>query len=274
MSGISWQSHGSGPPLLMVNGYAATGVDWDPILLGKLARRFTVVCPDNRGTGSSPPAEGELGIASMAADLLGVFDELGAERAPVVGWSMGGFVAQELAARHPERVSVLILMATDPGGPAAVMAEAEATARLFDHSGTPREQATRLLGLLFAERVAQEVDAQVGDVVAAARAKLSPEALGAQERAMAAWYEEPSDRRSAAIAAPTLVMAGEDDIVIPAANAPLLAEAIEGAQLRTFPGAGHGFIAQEAPSVAGAIADFVNEHEHGGGDDEKIGRTS
>ena len=243
---------------MMVNGYAATGTDWDPILLGKLARDFTVVCPDNRGTGGSELAAGAaITVGEMAADLLGVLDALEVEAVALAGWSMGGFVAQELAASHPERVGSLILLATDCGGPEAVLSEPDVAERLFDHSGTPREQASRLIALLFPPGPAAEIDARFGDVVAAARAALSTEALDAQEAAMAAWYAEPAEPRLAAIRAPTLVMAGDEDIVIPAANAPRLAAAIDAAELRTFPGAGHAFIAQQAPQVASAIRDFA-----------------
>jgi pimeloyl-ACP methyl ester carboxylesterase len=187
---------------------------------------------------------------------------------------MGGFVAQQLAAGNPERVAALVLMATDAGGPDAVLPEPADAERLFDHSGTPREQATRLIGLLFPPPLAEQIDERFGGVVAEARAALSAEVLDAQERAMVAWHEAPSAARLAAIAAPTLVMAGELDIVIPAANSSLLATAIAGAELRTFPGAGHAFMAQEAPAVATAIRDFAETHRHGTGDDEKIAPTS
>jgi 3-oxoadipate enol-lactonase len=260
MQGISWQAHGAGPPLLLVNGYAATGADWDPALLEGLARDFTVICPDNRGMGGSALDGTPLSVGSMAADLAGVLDALELERAAVAGWSMGGFVAQELAAAHPERVSALALLATDPGGAGARRAAPAVTARLFDHGGTPREQATRLVDLLFPPEVAAGVDAEFGEVVAAARAALSEETLDAQEGAMAAWYAEPAEARLAAIEGPALVMAGELDIVIPAANSATLAAALPAARLETFAGAGHAFIAQEALAVTAGIRDFLASH--------------
>ncbi|HEX5712074.1 MAG TPA: alpha/beta hydrolase [Solirubrobacterales bacterium] len=73
---------GSGPPLLLINGYAATGEDWDPTFLAALAVSFQVICPDNRGVGGSGPGEGELTIAAMAADLEALLDELGSSAAP------------------------------------------------------------------------------------------------------------------------------------------------------------------------------------------------
>ncbi len=259
---IAWREHGSGPPLLIVNGYAATGADWDPMLLGKLARRHTVICPDNRGLGRSDLGAGPLTVKRMAEDALRVVDALGLERAAVAGWSMGGFVAQQLAASHPDRVERLVLLATDPGGPGAKLGAPAQMARLFDHGGTPREQASRLISLLFPPPVAERVDAQFGAAVASARAALSEVALADQEAAMAKWYEEPAESRLAAIVAPTLVMAGELDVVIPPANSRALAGAIGAARLETYAGAGHGFIAQDAPAVAGAIADFLARARH------------
>jgi 3-oxoadipate enol-lactonase len=256
---LAWTRYGSGSPLLMVNGYAATGADWDPMLLGKLARDFTLLCPDNRGMGGSDLGEKRMTIAHLAADQVALLDALEIERADVAGWSMGGFVAQELAAAHPERVGNLVLLATDPGGPDAVLGGHEEMARLYDHGGTPREQATRLISLLFPPGVAEDVDAQFGEAVAEARAALSAAALTAQEEAMHAWYEAPASPRLEGIRAPTLVMAGERDVVIPAVNSEALAASISSARLERFPGAGHAFIAQEAPAVASLIRDFLRE---------------
>ena len=177
-------------PLLLVNGYAATGADWDPTFLAELGRAHQVICPDNRGLGGPPLGDGELTIDLMASDLEAFLDGRGIERLPVVGWSMGGFIAQRLAERSPGRVAALALIATDPGGPAAVEAAPEIWSRLVDHSGTPREQATRLLALLFPPPLAAEIDRQFGDAVAAARARLPGAVLSAQEAAMEAWHRE------------------------------------------------------------------------------------
>lgn len=255
--GIAWTRHGEGPPLLLVNGYAATGADWDPAFIAGLAEGFAVLCPDNRGMGASDLGEGPMTVDRLVEDLVGLLDALEIERAPVAGWSMGGFVAQALAAAHPKRVGGLVLLATAAPGSESVAADPAVTARLFDHSGTPREQASRLIGLLFPEGVAEEVDAEFGEVVAAARAALSPTALAAQEELIRRWHGEPAGLSLAAIDAPTLVMAGEEDVVIPPGNATILASAIAGAQLKLFPGAAHAFISQEAQRASGSIREFL-----------------
>jgi 3-oxoadipate enol-lactonase len=248
---------GAGPALVLINGYAASSQDWDPAFLDALAIDSALLCPDNRGIGGlTGPVEG-LSVASMAQDVIAMLDERGVASADVAGWSMGGFVAQALAATAPDRVRRLVLLSTDPGGPEAARAAPEVWARLTDHGGTPREQATRLLGLLFPPAVAAQVDAEFGEVVAAARERLSPETLIAQEAAMAAWHAEPAVERPAAIVAPAYVAAGAEDEVIPPANAELLAGALASAELELYDGGGHAFMAQEPQRLAAAISRWL-----------------
>lgn len=243
-------------PLLLINGYAATKDDWDPTFLEALERSHRVISPDNRGVGALELGGEELTIDSMAADLERLLDHEGIERLPVVGWSMGGFIAQRLAVRAPQRASSLVLIASDPGGAAAVPAAAEVWARLVDRSGTPREQASRLISLLFPPGLAGEIDRQFGELVAAARAGLSPATLGAQEAAMEAWHreEQPAPGESAPS---TLVLHGSEDVVIPAANAELLGARWPGARIEIFEGCAHAVMAQEPARVAAAIRAHV-----------------
>jgi pimeloyl-ACP methyl ester carboxylesterase len=252
---FAWTAAGDGPPLLLVNGYAATAADWDPTFLGGLAEGFEVLCPDNRGFGGSELGEPEeLTIDAMAADLEAMLEELGIERLPVVGWSMGGFVAQRLVLRAPDRVTALALLGTDPGGPEAMLAESEVWKALTDRSGTPREQASRLISLLFPPALAPRMDREFGDLVATAQAQLSTAALRAQEEAMAVWHAtEQEPPRSPP---PTLVLHGEQDVVIPTVNAGTLA-ARWGGECELFPGAGHGFMAQEPRRLVTLLREFL-----------------
>jgi pimeloyl-ACP methyl ester carboxylesterase len=251
---LAWRRLGEGPPLLLINGYAATGADWDPGFLAALAESFAVVCPDNRGVGGSELGAAELTIDGMAADFEALLDALAIERAVVVGWSMGGFVAQRLAVRAPHRIAALALLATDPGGRDAVPAAAADWRRLTDHSGAPRERATRLISLLFPPDLAPEVDRQFGELVAAAQAQLSPAALQAQEAAMASWHRDgPVSLLAAAQAPPTLVAHGDLDVVIPAANAAVLGARWPDAQVEILSGCAHGLMAQEPQRLADLI---------------------
>ncbi len=251
---LSWRTVGAGKPLLLVNGYAATGEDWDPGFLQALGRSFEVICPDNRGVGGSELGEGGLTIDGMAADLEVLLDALGVERVALVGWSMGGFVAQRLVARAPARVTALALLSTDPGGPDSVPADPDVWARLTDHSGSDREQATRLISLLFPPPLATEIDRQFGEVVAAARAALSPRTLLAQEAAMDAWHRDGPPAAAGDGDFPVVVAHGDLDEVIPPANAAALAAHFPGARMEAFPGCGHALMAQEPQRLAELIA--------------------
>lgn len=237
---------------MLINGYAASKEDWDPVFLEALAIHSALLCPDNRGIGGSAgPVEG-LSVAAMARDVRSMLDERGVATADIAGWSMGGFVAQELAATAPERVRHLVLLSTDPGGSEAVRAEPDVWARLTDHGGSPREQATRLIGLLFPPPVAARVDAEFGETVAKARALLAEATLSAQEAAMEAWHASPARPPPAAITA-AYVAAGAADIVIPPVNSERLAEMLGHAELELYDGGGHAFMAQEPQRLAAAI---------------------
>lgn len=249
---LAFDRAGDGPPLLLVNGYASTGADWDPTFLGLLAASHEVIRPDNRGMGGSELGDAELTVDAMAADLEGLLDALGIERAKVAGWSMGGFVAQRLARRAPGRVSALALIATDPGGPDAVAAEPAVWRQLTDRSGSAREQASRLIPLLFPPALAPAIDAQFGDLIAAGRAAMSPAALAAQEAAMLGWHHTGVGDPGLTTP-PTTVIHGEDDVVIPAANAERLAARWPGARIELIPGAAHAVMAQEPGRAAAAI---------------------
>lgn len=256
---FAWRELGAGPRLLLVQGYAGGAEDWDPGFVAALGRSFSLVMPDNRGMGGSELGDpGAVSIDSMAADLEALLDRLAIDRLPVLGFSMGGFIAQALVARAPQRVASLTLLSTDPGGAEAVRAEPADWGRLIDHSGTPRERASRTLSVLFPPDVAAVFDREVGDLVAASQAALDPVALAAEERAMAEWWGSPAlTVDGLARRMPVLIAAGADDVLIPAANAELLAARFPGARVEMFVGAGHAFIAEQPDAVADLIASHL-----------------
>lgn len=252
-----WRRVGQGPPLVLINGYAATCDDWDPVFLGALGESFSVICPESRGMGDSDLGAEPASIDAMATDVVALLDHLAIKSAPVAGWSMGGFVAQRLSRVAPDRVERLVLLSTDPGGEVARRCPEKVWARLTDRSGTPREQASRLLGLLFPPSVAEQIDREFGEVVAQARAALSQEALDWQERAMEEWHATDTEQGSP-LPGPVLAVAGSLDEVIPAANARALADK-EGDWAASFDGGGHAFMAQEPRRLATLIATFLAE---------------
>ena len=125
---------------------------------------------------------------------------------------MGGFIAQTLALQHPRRINKVILLSTEPGGIDADLASAEVWSQLIDTSGTPEEQARRLLSLLFPSDVAESVYREFGDVVAAARARLSPGLINRQAAAIEAWHRTGIGNQLREINVPVLIASGTADI--------------------------------------------------------------
>ena len=254
---IAYRRMGSGRPLLVLNGLAATNADWDPTFLEVLASANELILLDHRGIGASTDNGDPFDIAKLAIDATAVIDALGLEPVCVLGWSMGGFVAQALALDHPTHVDKLILLSTNLGGPRAQLASAAVLTQLTDTSGTPHEQARRLLSLLFPAEFAESVYAAFGDVIAEARAQLSPDLVARQAAAIDAWHRDGVGDRLGELRAPALIAAGTEDAVIPSSNALALANAIPGAWLVQLNGGGHAFMAQYPRPIAQVINEFV-----------------
>jgi pimeloyl-ACP methyl ester carboxylesterase len=254
---IVYRRIGNGRPLLLLNGFAATSADWDPSFIDGLASSNELILLDNRGIGGSTDNRRPFDIAQLADDTARVIEAREFERASVLGWSMGGFIAQTLALQHPARINKLVLLSTDPGGTDADLASAAVWSQLIDMSGTPHEQARRLLSLLFPNDVAESIYVEFGDIVAAARAQLSPDLVDRQVAAMDAWHRNGIGNRLREIRAPTLIATGTADVLIPPSNALRLANAIPGAWLAQFNGGGHAFVAQYPRSLADLINGFL-----------------
>jgi pimeloyl-ACP methyl ester carboxylesterase len=254
---IVYRRLGNGRPLLVLNGFGATSSDWDPLFIHGLCSYNELILLDNRGIGDSADDGAPFDIDRLANDAAHVIEMLGFERVSILGWSMGGFIAQTLAFQHPNRVNKLILLSTDPGGAEADLASPAVWSQLVDTSGTPHEQAKRLLSLLFPHDAAQSFYRKFGDIVGAARARLSPNLIDRQAAAMDGWHHGGAGDRLRGINAPVLIATGSEDIVIPPLNALKLVNAIPNAWLAQFPHGGHAFMAQYPRQLAELINCFL-----------------
>jgi pimeloyl-ACP methyl ester carboxylesterase len=254
---MAYRRIGKGRPLVLLNGFGATGADWDPSFIDRLASSNELILLDNRGIGDSRDQGLPFDIAKLADDTAHVIETLRIEPASVMGWSMGGFIAQAIALSYADRIDKLVLLSTDPGGIEADLASPDAWSELIDTSGTPNEQARRLLFLLFPKDAAESFYRQFGDIVAAARAQLPVELLKRQAAAMDAWHHNGIASQLGEIRVPVLIATGTDDILIPASNALKLVNAIPGAWLAQFPHGGHAFIAQYPRALADLINSFL-----------------
>ena len=240
----------------MINGLAATREDWDPTFIEGLASKNELLLVNTRGMGTFMDDGSPFTISELAADCARVIrDELDRPTA-VLGWSLGGFIAQALALEHPQQVSKLVLLSTDAGGPDA-RGDSDVIAQLADTSPPPAEQARRLMSLLFDDQVAPDLYAQFGDMVAAARARLDQDVLDRQKSALDGWHRAGVADRLAHISVPTLVAVGTADRVVPPYNSLRLATAIPGAWLLQFENAGHALMAQHPTALSSIINEFL-----------------
>lgn len=237
---VHWHEGGTGSPLLLLNGWTASGLVWPASVLNRLERRFHVLRVDARGTGWSRGAPMPFTIADLADDAVAVLRASGHEQAIVAGLSMGGMVAQEIAMRHPETVTRLILLATRPpvpahiGSPKSLFALATAAPpadqRLDDY--------LRALWAGFAAPGFAEAHPEVIDeIVAAVLARATTRAgLFNQARAAVAWH---GSGRLRDVGVPTVVVHGDRDGLIPVDNGVRLGGLIPTARYVELPGVGH-----------------------------------
>jgi pimeloyl-ACP methyl ester carboxylesterase len=234
------------PALLLLQGQANSHAWWDP-LRGAFESEFQTITMDYRGTGSSRGPVASWTTESFAADAAAVLDSAGIAAAYVYGTSMGGRVAQMLAAHYPDRVKALVLACTTSGGPNAIDRSREVNAELSRATAAGRLSVLHDLFYTPAWPYSPRDSSLLGD------ASMSQSELAAHRKASRhhdAWELLPS------IAAPTLVLHGEDDLMTPAANARLLADRIPGAGLQVYPGGRHGFFEEFAQQVNPAVLEF------------------
>ena len=252
---IAWERHGAGQPLLLIHGLGYARWGWEPVLPG-LVEQFDVILFDNRGIGESDAPPGPYTAAEMADDAVRVLDEAGVERAHVVGTSLGGMIAQELALSHPERVDRLVLACTTPGGPnahpmpqetvaliaeAATLEPAVALRRFVENALAPSTVETR----------PELVDRIMEHRLATAQ---QPAAWAAQ--AAAGMGFDAYDRLGT-LTAPTHVVTGTDDVVVDPRNSELLVRLLPNATSAEAPGCGHLFFWERPAAFVRDLASFL-----------------
>ena len=252
---VAYRVLGQGEPLLLITGLGATIDIWDPTLLAELAAHYTVVVFDNRGMGGTTAPPGELSIEQLADDAEGLLRALGFDQAHVLGYSMGGYDAQELALKYPQRVTRMVLMGTGCGGAEGIPPRPEVVRALTDLSGSLAEVLQRVISVLVPEDWSRAHRAYLESILTRPPAAPSPESIARQQRAMDSW--RGTCERLPQVSRPTLVLSGTEDQVLAPANAILLASRIPGAWLAQFPGGGHGMQYQYPEQIAATIRTFL-----------------
>jgi len=259
---IYWDEQGQGASVLLIMGLGYTSHMWYRIR-PVLAARYRTIALDNRGVGRSDVPAGPYSIALMASDAAAVLDAAEIESAHVFGVSMGGMIAQEFALQYPSRVRSLMLGCTAAGGPTAVRAEPDATQMLMARDKmSPEQAAEAAVPFIYDSTTPRERIEE--DILIRRPWFPRPEGYKAQLQGILAWE---AYTRLPGIAAPTLVMHGERDRLVPPGNGKLVAERIPGANLVMIPHASHLFLTDQTEISHHAILQFLNEQAGSAGSD-------
>jgi pimeloyl-ACP methyl ester carboxylesterase len=252
---VAYRTLGSGPPLLLIMGYAGTMETWDPLFVDTLARHYRVVIFDNAGTGATGALPAPLTIDAMAAQTSALIDALRLGRTDVLGWSMGGMIAQALAVTHPGQLRRLVLCAAFPGTGRIIRPPQRQIDALT--SGNPQATAAAL----FPADQGFAFDAMSAELsLYPAHATAPAATIAAQGRASLGWFagRDVAGRETARIAAPTLIADGAEDRLDAAFNAHVLAGLIRHSTLLLYPDAGHAFLFQEGAPFLARVETFLS----------------
>ena len=260
---IAFRQQGEGPPLVLIMGYRLSSAAWPEKLVQGLAKNFTVITFDNRGTGQSDKPLTGYALANMARDVAGLLDEIGIESTYVLGYSMGGAIAQEFTRQFVHRVAGLILCATMCGGPRATYAEASVVRVMRDLDGLSAEQIARAIWeVTYAPGYLRENRALAEDQMR--RETALPTPLHAADLQFQAFAEFDGSKALSQIRCPTLVLTGDLDRLVRPENSRMLAQLIPGATLVVIPGGGHRVLWEAVEEctdlIDGFLASIRNRH--------------
>ena len=249
---LYWEEHGSGDPILMIMGLSFTLDMWFRIT-PTLSKSYRLILFDNRGVGRSDTPRGPYTMRQMADDAVAVMKAAGVSSAYVMGASMGGMIAQELALRYPERVRALLLGCTSGGALGSKLPHLRRFPIAIGSARTLEEREWLFSPMIYADSTPKERIAE--DIHVRLRYPQLPAGFLSQFAAILTWS---SYRRLPAIQAPTLVMHGDEDRLVPMENGLRVARRIPDAQFVKVPGAGHVLSTDQPEIVDDQVLRFLS----------------
>jgi len=253
---LYYEIEGVGAPVVLIPGFAAGRWIWFK-QTAELSRQFRVIVFDPRGVSASDKPEGSQTIGLLADDVAHLLQTIGIDSAHIVGASFGGFVAQEFALKYPGMTRKLVLCCTSFGGPNHVVPTPETLMALASTKGLNTEERMREnLLLAFTPEYVRTQVAEVDHVVHLRAANEVPEHIYTSQLQAAISFN--TEARLGQIAAPTLVLSGDADVIVPVRNSCNLAARIPGATLQIVAGGSHTFFIEQAAEFNRIITDFLS----------------
>ena len=254
---IHYRDDGAGQPVLFIQGLGVDHRGWGGVTR-PLSKQFRCISFDNRDVGRSSTIDAPYDVLDMAADAIGLLDALGIPQADIVGVSMGGVIAQEIAIRHPERVRKLVLVTTytsgDPRGSAIFEGQA-----LLRRTLSREDYCRATFWSAYSHQDYRREDGFIEQMIARTAGNDLWQPQDAYERHVRAVTSANTEGRLDKIAAPTLILAGAQDILTPMRFSERLARDIPNNRLAVVQGAGHGMIWSHSDLVVDHISKFLAE---------------
>jgi pimeloyl-ACP methyl ester carboxylesterase len=255
---IAYKVFGQGDPILLISGSGAVMDQWDPTILRDLSSNHTVIIFDHRGVGNTTAGTKPFSMIQFANDTAGLLDALNIQKADILGYSMGSFVAQELALLHPEKLNRLILYAASCGGEQAIPESPEVAQILSDAANNRLQDITKFLSVIFPQSWIQAHPNNLA--LPQSNEIVPPDTAIQQDNVVKEWFatnwtgvcSELSE-----VTVPTLIVAGTEDVAVPANNSLIIAQKIPGAWLVQFREAGHGLMYQYPEQLSTVLQTFL-----------------
>jgi pimeloyl-ACP methyl ester carboxylesterase len=256
---IAYRMFGKGDPILLITGSSqAMDNTWPPNLLRDLSSNHTVIIFNNRGVGNTTTGTKPFSMIQFANDTAGLLDALNIQKADVLAYSMGTFVAQELALLHPEKVNRLILYAASCGGEQAIP-ESPDVAKIFaDVANNRLQDITKFLSVIFPE---SWIKSHPNNLAPPQSKEIVPnDTKIQQDNVVKEWFATNwsgvCDQLSN-VTIPTLLVTGTEDVAVPTNNSLIIAQKIPGAWLVQFREAGHGLMYQYPEQLSTVLQTFL-----------------
>lgn len=259
---IEYYKFGSGSPIILISGYAVNVSSWDSRFLAALAKEHTVIIFDNRNVGGTYIHSGNYRSKDLANDLFALTQKLKLQKINVLGFSMGGMIAQQFAVLHPQAVENLILLNTAIAGNASVAPNPNVKNILFQLPQNKLVRYAKTLSLFFPGGnqipMALNVINYHFKPTHYLEKEITPEVLKQQQNLLLNWqHDDATKAQIEKLNLPVLVLNGGADAVIPPANSDVLSKEIPHAKLLRWDGGGHAMIYQYPYELAGVIDGFI-----------------
>lgn len=255
---IAYKTFGKGDPILLISGTGSVMDAWNPTVLRALSSNHTVIIFDNRGVGNTTAGTKPFSMIQFANDTAGLLDALKIQKADVLGFSMGSFIAQELTLLHPEKVNRLILYAASCGGKENIPESPEVVKIFSDFAYNRSHDVGKFLSVIFP---LPWLKSHVNNISMPQSKEIVPPTTNKQQfNIVQEWFATNWSgvcNQLSKVTVPTLVVAGTEDVAVPPANSLIIAQKIPGVWLVQIKGAGHGLMHQYPEKLSTVLQTFL-----------------